>query len=62
MKAFSIFILVLGFISIIGIVAGFLIEDYDQRIEALMAMALYCITIMLALMIYTIKKKWHSFN
>jgi len=62
MKIFSIFIIGLGAISIIGIITGFFIDDYDQQTLALMAIALFFVSVLLSLMIINMKQNWKTFH
>ena len=58
MKAFGVFIFLLGCFSVLGIIVGFFIEDYDQRIEALMGIALFCMTVLMGLFFFKFQQDW----
>jgi len=60
MRAFGVFIFVLACVSVMAIIAGFFIESYDQRMEALMAMALFSFIVLVVLIYFNLKQNWKS--
>ena len=62
MKSFGIFILLLGAVSVTALIAGFFVADFNQREEALAAMALFSIAVLLGLVSWSIKSNWKQLD
>ena len=62
MRKFGVFIIVLGMVSVAALCAGFFVADFGQREEALAAMALFSIVIMLGLVAWSVKTNWNHFD